>query len=400
MKFSPLNLLLCFGLISQCVHVRGQQQSINNETTIIDLLQADAELSILAEAVAAASIAELLSMDAYTLFAPVNAAFQDNDLTGDPVVWSRYLTDPWAIHLRHLLLHHVVSGALFSSNITDGLQQDTLLPLYTQMEETPLEFSVNRNDEVLVSSEGNFEDVEVIDKDILATNSVIHKVDQLFTLSVLGNSIYEAAVADEENLSIFAALIEQVDLVDMFDADIMTAFPPVNFVFSNLPDDILIDRDLEVVLLNHIILGDPVRSARLPPEIETAAGNIYEVEYDDEGNLSAIGGVLVFATDYPFSNGIGHLLSGLLLPPAIGPSIAPSAMNGTFAPTASVSPSVTALPTMSFAPTISLAPSASPVVPPVAVAPPTLSSASSAAALSMAAATTLVSALAGLVILL
>jgi len=131
------------------------------------------------------------------------------------------------------------------------------------------------------------------------------------------------------------------------------------------------------------------------------AGNTYTVEYNDEGNLSAIGGVPVFATDYPFSNGIGHLMAGLLLPPAIGPSIAPSAMNGTFAPTASVSPTMSASPTISFAPTFSLAPTASPVVPPVTVAPPTLSPASAAAAaVSMVAATTLVSALVGLVVFL
>lgn len=93
----------------------------------------------------------------FTAFAPVSAAF---DILPDALL--ECLINQQTI-LTDILLYHVVSGTVLSTDLTDGMTATTL-------EGSELTFAVS--DKVVIN--GN---VNVTQTDIIATNGVVHVID-------------------------------------------------------------------------------------------------------------------------------------------------------------------------------------------------------------------------------
>lgn len=131
----------------------------DDEKTIFQTLQGDARFSTLVTAIEAAGLDDELSgTTAFTLFAPTNAAF---DALPDGVL-DGLLADPDA--LADVLLYHVTSGQVLSTDLSNGQVVNTLLTGET----------------LTITITGGTVEVNaatVTQADLLASNGAIHVID-------------------------------------------------------------------------------------------------------------------------------------------------------------------------------------------------------------------------------
>lgn len=131
----------------------------DDEKTIVQTLQGDARFTTLVTAIEAAGLDdELNGTGPFTLFAPTNAAF-DALPAG---VLDDLLADPDA--LADVLLYHVTSGRVLSTDLSDGQVVNTLLTGET----------------LTITIAGTTVQVNtatVTQADILASNGAIHVID-------------------------------------------------------------------------------------------------------------------------------------------------------------------------------------------------------------------------------
>lgn len=134
---------------------------------LVQLAQSNANLSVLVAAVIKAGAVDLLkSAGPYTVFAPTNKAFEDllqklgfaslNEVPNDL--------------LLKVLQYHVLQGRVFSYQLSEGLMPATL-------ETSKLTISLTSG--AAVKGELNTTPSNILTVDILATNGVVHVIDQV-----------------------------------------------------------------------------------------------------------------------------------------------------------------------------------------------------------------------------
>jgi uncharacterized surface protein with fasciclin (FAS1) repeats len=126
-----------------------------------------------------------------TFFVPTDDAFVGSDLD----LLGIYLEPAWIFHLRYVLTNHIVDGQIFAEYIYDGLVVEPLLSEIFTLGFDPLSFTAD--DAGVFVSGSAFNNSMVVEADILATDGVIHKVDQVFVPYVLYLTIYDFLVATE-----------------------------------------------------------------------------------------------------------------------------------------------------------------------------------------------------------
>jgi uncharacterized surface protein with fasciclin (FAS1) repeats len=285
--------------------------------TISDIVAADATLSTFANYMKAAGFVTGGYYDVFTdynstLFAPTNDAFAvlDQDLLGN------YLDPAWILHLRYVLLNHIVDGQIFAANITDGLMVEPLLSEFYDAGLNPLSFTVD--DAGVFVSGLAFNDSMVVEADILATDGVIHKVDQVFVPDVLYLTIYDLLVVSEVFTTLLGFL-NSTGLASTVQTETLTLFAPHDQVLGVLPAGALDGYNITEVLLNHVVIGDPIPSDFFnitgSYDFTTAAGNTYTVTAGTDFTYF-IGEIELIFYDVPLYNGIVHMIDGVLWPPA------------------------------------------------------------------------------------
>ncbi len=146
-------------------------------------------------------------------------------------------------------------------------------------------------------------------------------------------SIVDVAVASDD-LTTLVAAVQAADLVDTLSDEeaSFTVFAPTNAAFDvtldalfyNDVDDFLEDTDLLTpVLTYHVVEGAltaqdiiaAVEEADGELSVETISGNTLTVTLQDDA-LLINGAVMVIAADVPATNGVVHVIDGVLLPPS------------------------------------------------------------------------------------
>ena len=251
--------------------------------------------------------------EVYTVFAPVNAAFDA-------------FTDPDMNPLQDVLLNHVVSGdVILESSLSTGYDNVTMASF---AEDEFLSLYVNTD------ADNTFNGVSspVMDRtDIVATNGVIHAVDAVIDLP----TVVTFAVADPTFDSLQAALTTdgQPDFVSILSDDgPFTVFAPTNDAFQALLDsndmwDGLTDIDsglLTSVLQHHVAEGN-TRSGDLTnpgntPALTLEGDNITITLPGTGDNIadvtdgSGIDDIGITFVDVQASNGVIHVLNKVLIP--------------------------------------------------------------------------------------
>jgi uncharacterized surface protein with fasciclin (FAS1) repeats len=269
------------------------------QPSIAALAAGTSDLSTLVAALQAAGLVSTLEGDGpFTVFAPANSAF---DALGQGTVDNLLASGNEAI-LSDLLTYHVVAGAALTSDQITG----------SQTVETVEGASVN------VRRAGGGVQVDgatVTTADIRAGNGVIHIVDGVLTGGV---DVVELASVTPDLETLVAAIGAADGVAGALQGEgPFTVFAPVDEAFANLTDDQLDfllapeNQDLLTsVLTYHVVPGD-LRASDLRDGqvLETLQGEQIEIDLSDGARVN---GAEIVATDIGVSNGVIHLIGGVL----------------------------------------------------------------------------------------
>ncbi|MEM8599425.1 MAG: fasciclin domain-containing protein [Bacteroidota bacterium] len=292
--------------------------------TITDLAVETEALSTLKAAVLAAELGDALSAEGpFTVFAPTNDAF--NALPEGTV---ESLVQPENQDaLRGILTYHVVAGKLTASDLTDGQMLETL---------AGPSLEVNITDAgVMIGG------ATVVSADVMASNGVVHVIDGVLmpptmagdadtmpSTSVGGGTPNPATAtiadlaAQTDALATLKAAVDAAELGAALSADgPMTVFAPTNDAFNALPEgtvESLVQPEnqdaLRGILTYHVVAGKLTAADLSDGQmLETLTGAMLEVSVTDEGVM--INGAKVAMADVMASNGVVHVIDGVLLPP-------------------------------------------------------------------------------------
>ncbi|WP_299257819.1 fasciclin domain-containing protein [uncultured Aquimarina sp.] len=259
--------------------------------SIVEIAVATPELSTLVGALQAADLVDTLNGDGpFTVFAPTNDAFAALDAI------------PEGDALTEVLLYHVAAGKFTAEDLLAGQAVTTV-----QGDEVTIEMI---NDEVFLNGS-----IKVSIADIEASNGIVHVIDGVLLPPTDLQSIVEIAVATPE-LSTLVGVLQAANLVDTLNGDgPFTVFAPTNDAFAAL--DAIPEGDaLTEVLLYHVAAGRFTAEDLLAGQtVTTVQGNEVTIEMID-GEVFLNGNIKVSIADIEASNGIVHVIDGVLLPPA------------------------------------------------------------------------------------
>ncbi|MEM6954524.1 MAG: fasciclin domain-containing protein, partial [Myxococcota bacterium] len=232
-----------------------------------------------------------------TVFAPTNQAFTDaGDVSPDA--------------LPGILLYHTVSGSVLSGEVPASAPSGS-----TNEAGNSLTLLFDTTDGVRINDSASVAEGLA---DIRATNGVVHVIDGvLLPLSAAGAA---TAAGLTELLSVvdFAADIEtDVSVADALTGPgTLTVFAPTNAAFEEASGTVegLSEEQARDVLLYHVagaivLAGDlsdgPVPTLNGGAEVEIVA------------DPPSVNGEGIVATDINVTNGVVHLIDGVLIPPSL-----------------------------------------------------------------------------------
>lgn len=272
--------------------------TVPERQTIARIASTTPQLSTLTTAVQAANlVATLEGTGPFTVFAPANAAFE---ALPSGTVDALLASGNGAI-LGDLLSYHVVAGALSAAELSDGQVLSTV-----------------EGGTLTVSIQGGTVKINgatVTTADVQASNGVVHVIDGVLTEGL--DAVQRAAITAD--LSTLVQAVGASGLAGALTAEgPFTIFAPVNSAFAAI-DEEMIERLLDAgnvqllqkVLGYHVVAGK-VMSTDLTDgaEVATLQGESLTIDLDGGARVN---GANIVAADIEVSNGVVHLIDGVLL---------------------------------------------------------------------------------------
>jgi uncharacterized surface protein with fasciclin (FAS1) repeats len=310
----------CLALLTLLAIAGTSCNNDDNNTTPVDntitgIASTTPNLSILVQALAKADLATTLQGSGpYTVFAPTNAAFT-SFLATTP--YATINDVPKAV-LTEILLNHVVTGTVKSTDLTTGYIK-TLAKGSASTTNT-LSMYVNTGSNMVMLNGV----AKVTTADVMASNGVIHIVDKVIDLP----TIVTHATANPNFTSLVGALTGagQPNFVSILSGTgPFTVFAPTNDAFTALNTELapggiagVSAANLTKVLQYHVVSGnilaaslteDQVVSTLQTPQTFTVQLTGGAKIKDANNRISTI-----IATDVQCSNGVIHVLNKVLLP--------------------------------------------------------------------------------------
>lgn len=265
--------------------------------TITQTAAATSSLSTLVTALTAAELTQTLSgAGPFTVFAPVNSAFQA--LPAD--VLTRLLESGNKAILTKVLTFHVVPGRITASQLQNG---QTL----TTVEGTSLPVTVV-NGAVTVGG------ARVTTADIGASNGVIHLIDgvMLGSMDIVDNAIVRG-------FSSLVSAVQTAGLVTALRGGNLTVFAPTNAAFAAIPGGAPTTSTALTPVLQLHVVGSRALSTQLAngQSLQTLLAN-GRLTVGLVGNGVRLTGprnaANVTAADIVAKNGVIHVIDTVLLP--------------------------------------------------------------------------------------
>ena len=275
----------------------------SNPTTVVDIIVGSDSHNTLEAAVIAAELADDLSGDGpFTVFAPTDAAFE---ALPEGLI-DELLLDPTG-ELANILLHHVASGSVLSTDLSDGMMVNTLFGT---------ELTVSISDMGVM-----IDNAMVTLADLTADNGVVHVIDAVLVPEVEQpvTTVVDIIVGSDSHNTLEAAVIA-AELADDLSGDgPFTVFAPTDAAFEALPegliDELLLDPtgELANILLHHVASGS-VLSTDLSDGmmVNTLFGTELTVSISDMGVM--IDNAMVTLADLTADNGVVHVIDAVLVP--------------------------------------------------------------------------------------
>ena len=284
------------------------------DNTITGIAKSNSNFTILTQALVKADLAATLQgAGPFTVFAPTDAAF------------TAFLkTTPYATindvpkeALTQILLNHVVSGAVKSTDLSTGYVK-TLAKSATSGTNT-MSLYINLKSGVKLNGVAT-----VSTADVKASNGYIHIVDAVINLP----TIVTHALANDNFTTLVSALTKagQPNFVSILsEAGPFTVFAPTNDAFTAFNTELapggidgVSDLNLTKVLQYHVVSGNILAASLMEGQtvITIQAPQTFSVQLaggakikDSNNRISTI-----VATDVQCSNGVIHVLNKVLLP--------------------------------------------------------------------------------------
>lgn len=284
------------------------------DNTITGIAKANSNFTILVQALVKAELAGTLQgAGPFTVFAPTDAAF------------TAFLkTTPYATindvpkeALTQILLNHVVSGAIKSTDLSTGYAK-TLAKSATSGTNT-MSMYVNVASGVKLNGVAT-----VTTADIMASNGVIHVVDAVINLP----TIVTHATANANFTSLVGALTKagQPNFVSILSGTgPFTVFAPTNDAFTALNTELapggiagVSTANLTKVLQYHVVSGNILAASLTEGQIVSTlqTPQTFTVQLAGGAKIKDANNRIstIVATDVQCSNGVIHVLNRVLLP--------------------------------------------------------------------------------------
>lgn len=312
--------LLKFKIIVALIAITSFTISCDNDdepmadNTITGIAQTNANLSILVQALVKADLASTLQgAGPFTVFAPTDAAFVAF-LKTTPYAT---LNDVPKDVLTQILLNHVVSGKVMSTDLTTGyvktLAKSAASGTNTMSMYVDLRSGVKLNGTASVTT-----------ADIMASNGVIHVVDKVIGLP----TIVTHATANPNFTSLVGALTSagQPDFVTILSgAGPYTVMAPTNTAFTDLNTELapggiagVSTANLTKVLTYHVANGNVLAASLTEGQMVTTlqTPQKYTIQLAGGAKIKDANNRIstIIATDVQCSNGVIHVINKVLLP--------------------------------------------------------------------------------------
>ena len=232
----------------------------------------------------------------FTVFAPTDQAFTDAGID-----LNDFDTPEENATLSDILLHHVVSGAVPSSAVTDGM-------LATMVNGDKVKFGVNSGTVTVGAA-------TVTTADVQASNGIIHVIDTVLLPPV---DIPTTAQTTGIHNSLVAAVIQADLLPTLQGTGPFTVFAPTDQAFTDAGIDLAAldnptgKQTLSDILLYHVVSSE-VQSSDVTDCMSADAANGQPLSFT-VGNTVMVNDANVTLTDVVTSNGLIHVIDKVLTP--------------------------------------------------------------------------------------
>ncbi|WP_372774951.1 fasciclin domain-containing protein [Mangrovibacterium sp.] len=256
----------------------------------------------LAQAVVKAGLATTVATEELTLFAPTDEAFEMLFTT----LGVDGIDDLTADQLTPILLYHVVSGKVKSTDLMNGYVSTI----------NGAGLMVDLSGDVMINN------AMVMLADLCAKNGVIHIIDKVLLPPSM--NLVETALSYDPEFSILVQAVVKADLQTTLETGgPFTVFAPTNAAFANLLTELnansLDDIDvatLKAVLLYHVVDGRVFSSDLTTGAVTTLNGafnvNTSTLKITDANNRES--GLVPTLLDVQATNGVIHVIDKVLLP--------------------------------------------------------------------------------------
>jgi len=277
-----------------------------DKPNIVEVAQSAGTFNTLVSVVSQAGLAETLSNDGpFTVFAPTDEAFAKVDAdTLNMIVSDNEL-------LTQVLTYHVVAGKVMAADVVN-LQSAT--SLQGEM------IDIDTANGVMVNQ------AQVTSTDIMASNGVIHVIDEVILPPTVVNSLSAAPQMNIVETAISAGsfntlvtAVQTAGLVETLSGDgPFTVFAPTDEAFAKLGDEtiqsLLADPDqLAEILTYHVVAGKVMAADVVNLDSATTVqGQNLTINAHDSG--VTVNEANVTATDIETSNGVIHVIDTVLVP--------------------------------------------------------------------------------------
>ena len=320
LQLSKLTFLLFVGFsIQSCSDDDDDVTTPTGPSNIVEIAMDTPDLSNLVAALSVAdgNLVDVLSGGEFTVLAPTNEAFETFLAANGFMSLSEVPTDV----LSNILLNHVISGTVNSTNLVDaGSGYSTTNASNMDGDNLSLYFDT--------SSGVTFNGISsVVAADIVASNGIVHVVDEVIGLP----TVVTFAVSNPALSTLVAAMTTEglsVDIVSILSSSDepspFTVFAPTNDAFGSLLAELELNAlgdipvsILEATLGTHVAPEANVRSTDLVDgmSVNTISSTI-TVSLSDGAKLIDSNGreSNIVAVDIQAYNGVVHVIDNVLLP--------------------------------------------------------------------------------------
>merc|ERR1712179_439899 len=223
---------------------------------------------------------------------------------------------------KEIVLRHVVTAKVPAADVATG-------PVKTIGGEV-IDLIKTGAGGVQIAYEGNT--INVVTADVMASNGVIHIIDQVILPATAG-PVEKPALGDVVDVAVGAGafttlvkIVSDLGLVDTLkSAEALTVFAPSDEAFAKLPAgtlESLTPDQAKTIVLRHVVTAKVPASAVTTGPVKTIGGEFIDLIKTDAGGVQIVyegNTINVVTADVMASNGVIHIIDKVILPATAGP---------------------------------------------------------------------------------